>query len=192
MSTYSENQYKQMKVIFIIVIMLHIIAMTLAASVAWGQSELRQCVIKSYTSQIGAREATGHNDGEEVEKYLLSTGLLKGYAWCAAFVNWNMIQCGVITRKSAWSPAWFPIDRIVYLRGRAIKRWPLPGDVFGIWFRSKKRIAHVGFVDTWSSGSGLVTVEGNTNRAGSREGDGVYKKWRMKSQVHSVASWINE
>lgn len=153
----------------------------------------RDCLKNTYTSYIGVREATGNNDGIEVEKFLKSTGLGKGYAWCAAFVNWCFIQCGIKTVKSpAWSPSWFPNDKVIYKRNNTIKRQPQSGDVFGIWFSSKKRVAHVGFIDDWQNGSDYaITVEGNTNTAGSRDGDGVYKKRRLKRQIYVVSSYVN-
>ena len=152
----------------------------------------RDCVQKTYQNEIGVRELTGNNDGSAVEKYLRSTGLGKGYAWCAAFVNWTLKQCGTKTcRSAAWSPSWFPKEKVIYTRG-SIEIRPEKGDVFGLYFASKRRIAHVGFIDSWTDGSSFVTVEGNTNQAGSREGDGVYRKFRLKSQVYQVSDWIGE
>ncbi|WP_420582083.1 CHAP domain-containing protein [Reichenbachiella sp.] len=153
------------------------------------------CVKQGYTQDIGVREATGQNDGIEVEKYLATTGLGKGFAWCAAFVNYHLTSCGVETPKSpAWSPSWFTAN-VIYHKGELTYRdygykRPRSGDVFGIYFKSKQRIAHVGFVDQWPTRNRyLVTVEGNTNKAGSREGDGVYRKYRLKSQVHKISRW---
>lgn len=114
------------------------------------------CVVDSYTYDIGVLEATGHNDGQEVERYLASTGLGKGYAWCAAFVNYHLSTCGVVTPKSpAWSPSWFT-DNVIYHYGNITYKdkgysTPTSGDVFGIYFTSKQRIAHVGFVDQWQT-----------------------------------------
>lgn len=65
-------------------------------------------------------------------------------------------------------------------------RNPIPGDIFGIYFPEKGRIAHVGFVDQWD-GKWLITVEGNTNESGSREGDGVYRKRRLVSSISKVS-----
>ena len=140
------------------------------------------CVVECYTSQIGVREATGRNDGADVEKYLASVKLGAGYAWCAAFVNWTLKECGYPTANSAWSPSWFPDHRLV--------KDPRPGDVFGIYFIDKKRIAHVGFIDEWGTRT-VKTVEGNTNGAGSRESNGVYRKIRMTTQIYKVSRWIN-
>src|SRR5690606_41217094 len=67
--------------------------------------------------------------------------------------------------------------------------FPKKGDVFGIYFTSVERIAHAGFVDEWGD-KYVVTVEGNTNEAGSREGDGVYRKRRLISSIYRVASWL--
>ena len=67
---------------------------------------------------------------------------------------------------------------------------PLTGDVFGLYFPEKKRIAHVGFIDKWD-GTWLVSVEGNTNASGSREGDGVYRKRRLTRSIYKVARYVN-
>jgi hypothetical protein len=149
---------------------------------------VREQVVHAYTAEIGVREATGHNDGEPVEKYLASTGLGKGYAWCAAFVNWVYQQNGIEGPKTpAWSPSWFPNSK----KYDSQKQIPQPGDLFGIYFRSKGRIAHVGFIDKWQ-GTTVLTVEGNTNEAGSREGDGVYRKRRLARQIYKTANWIDD
>ncbi|HQS52214.1 MAG TPA: hypothetical protein PLN99_09980, partial [Daejeonella sp.] len=67
---------------------------------------------------------------------------------------------------------------------------PSTGDVFGIYFPEKKRIAHVGFIDSWD-GTWLITVEGNTNISGNPEGDGVYRKRRPVRSIYRVARYIN-
>lgn len=66
---------------------------------------------------------------------------------------------------------------------------PGTGDIFGLFFTEKKRIAHAGFVDQWD-GTWLITVEGNTNVSGGREGDGVYRKRRLVKSVYQVARYI--
>ncbi len=149
----------------------------------------QQCVEATYIQEIGVREATGRNDGERVEAYLRAVGFGKGHAWCAAFVSWTFQQCGVKAVKSAWSPAWFPVGKVIWSRGNKQQSvCPAAGDVFGIYFPSRKRIAHVGFVHRWGK-KYVETVEGNTNEAGSREGDGVYKKRRLISQIYKVSRW---
>lgn len=142
-------------------------------------------------SQVGVREKTGNNDGVSVERYLASVGLSKGNPWCAAFVHWVLQDAGIKdVPKSGYSPSWFPKAKTVYQAGKANTNTPGRADVFGIYFASKGRIAHVGFVDSWPpSSTYCMTVEGNTNEAGSREGDGVFIKRRLKKQIYKVSRW---
>ena len=158
-------------------------------------------VKKVYDSQLGVREATGRNDGSQVEAYLAYTGLGKGYAWCAAFVCWVLGQAEVDNPKTAWAASLFPHDKLVWLRGKV----PTTGSrttnngqpitktacVFGLYFPSLKRIAHCGFIDEWGEKE-VITVEGNTNDTDSREGDGVYRKRRPIKSLYSVADWIGK
>lgn len=161
---------------------------TLLAVHCNGQQDSLSCITQTYLSQIGIREATGRNDGEQVEAYLKSVGRHKGDAWCAAFVHWTLEQCDMPRVKSGWSPSWFPSSKVIYQRQSQHNQTPESGDVFGIWFQKLKRIAHVGFIDQWQN-DWVTTVEGNTNEAGSREGDGVYKKRRLNRQIYKVARW---
>ena len=155
--------------------------------------EERMCLKSTYESQIGVREATGNNDGFDVEKYLASTQLGKGYAWCAAFVNWNYQECDLPapSKGQAWVPSWFPKSKLIYVRGEFSSLNPQPGDLIGIWYSKKNRLAHIGIYDH-EDDKYYYTVEGNTNKAGSREGDGVYRKRRIKRQVLSISSWIEQ
>lgn len=150
-----------------------------------------------YTAETGVREQSGKNDGERVETYLAYVGLKKGNPWCAAFVCWSLGQAGIRNPRSGWSPDLFPLGKVCWQRSGSLRlkrvpeqqaRQPRRGDVFGIYFPEKRRIAHVGFVDAWD-GKYVITVEGNTNEAGSREGDGVYRKRRLIKSVYQVARW---
>lgn len=150
----------------------------------------QQLVEKIYTSQIGIRESIGHNDGFKIRQYLAVTGFDQPVPWCAAFVSWVYTLSDVDTPQSAWSPAWFTDTYTIYVRGHSNLKTPRKGDVFGLYFTKYGRIAHVGFIHDWPPGKYCTTVEGNTNASGSREGDGVYKKKRLKSQIYKVARYI--
>lgn len=151
----------------------------------------RDIVVETYKGEIGVRELSGKNDGERVEMYLASVGHKKGAPWCAAFVSWVFQKAKVSAVKSAWSPAWFPGEKTIYIRARSENKIPERADVFGLWFQNLNRVAHVGFVDDWQTTTSFVmTVEGNTNDAGSREGDGVYRKRRLKNQIYKVSRWF--
>lgn len=141
-----------------------------------------------YSSQIGVRELTGKNDGPEVEMYLKTVGLGKGYSWCSAFVKWSLDEAEIPNKINAWSPTAENKKNIIYQARRFVAE-PEPGDVFTIWFPRMKRIGHTGFFDGRQNETIIVTVEGNTNEAGSREGDGVYKKYRSLKTIHSISRW---
>lgn len=144
---------------------------------------------QTYLNQIGVRELTGKNDGISVEIYLKSVGLTKGNPWCAAFLYFCLNKNSIKAPKSGYCPDWF-YSNIIYSPSKKISiAIPDTADVFGIYFPSEKRVAHVGFVDQWI-GKNVITVEGNTNDNGSRDGNGVYRKMRPISTIYIVSRWI--
>lgn len=144
-------------------------------------SLIREKIIAIARSQFGIREASGKNDGKVVETYLSYTGNRKGEPWCASFVSWVYGKAGFAQPKTSWSPALFPKNRQTLN--------PLPADVFGIYFEKYQRIAHCGLVES-TKGSWVYTIEGNTNVAGSREGDGVFRKLRHHRTIAVYANWF--
>ena len=145
-----------------------------------------------YDAEVGVREKTNHNDGIRVETYLKYCGLTKGNPWCASFVCWTYGQAKIKNPKSGYCPDLFNPRYNIYYRGsKRLQKKPEKGDVWGIYFPEKKRVAHVGFVDDWQD-KYVITVEGNTNQAGSREGDGVYRKRRLISSIFIVADYFNK
>ncbi len=137
-------------------------------------------LISIAAAELGVREATGHNDGERIKAYLAAVGLKVGQPWCAAFVSWVCKQAGYAQPRTGWSPALFPASRL--------RKIPEAGQVFGVYFTELKRIGHCGFVEELR-GDWVQTLEGNTNVAGSREGDGVYRKWRPLKSLSRFAEW---
>lgn len=160
----------------------------------------QQAVKRIYDSELGVREL-GVNAGKQVEKYLSYVNLNRGQPWCAAFICWVYGQAGVDHPRSGWTPDLFPLSKIIWsktsiyparqIRGSAppVGYPPDTGDIFALFFPEKNRIAHAGFIDQWKD-PWLITVEGNTNSSGSREGDGVYRKRRLVKSVYKVAGYI--
>lgn len=132
-------------------------------------------------AELGVREKTGKNDGIKVEAYLKYVGFKKGNPWCAAYVSWVFKQAGYPKPRTAWSPSLFPSARLI--------KEPSAGMVFGIYFLDLKRIAHCGLIEN-IQGDFLLTIEGNTNVEGSREGQGVYRRLRHKRTVNKYANWL--
>lgn len=158
---------------------------TASASPLSGQ---RECVVSTAQDAVGIREATGKNDGPEVEMYLAFVNLRKGAPWCAAFVSYHLSSCGVRNPATGWSPAFSGVSARVWTPRKA-SRTPLPGDVFCLYFESLGRVGHVGFV-TGFDGKYITTVEGNTSEPGSRDGDGVYARRRQLSKVYAITNYI--
>ncbi|WP_299432108.1 CHAP domain-containing protein [uncultured Aquimarina sp.] len=150
----------------------------------------RECVKELYDSQVGVREVGGVNLGPHVEMYLTSVELGPGYAWCAAFVSWCYQNAGIQTPLSGWVPSYALQRKRIYQRGKFELEEPQKGDLFLIWYHTLNRPAHIGFIDQWRE-KWVVTVEGNTNDNGSREGDGVYRKRRLKKQIWVVSDFIS-
>lgn len=160
--------------------------------------------MREAVAMLDIREATGHNDGPEVGYILSTVNMGEGVSWCGAFVYAAYTHAGVElpppARSYAWAPTWTARNviwrsndnrrtRAGDEQGQTARASVHPGDVFGLYFASKKRVAHVGIIRDWTDGSYAITIEGNTNTAGSREGDGVYNKRRLKSQIYAVARW---
>jgi len=171
----------------------YVFAITLAlahSNISLGDTDARHRVIETARKAIGTKEATGRNDGPVVDEILDSVGLKGTRApWCAAFVVW--VGDKTFTRpfnpypRTAWSPAMlYPPTWDRARRGTSLQ----PADVFGVWFNSMGRVAHTGLVEK-SEGEWLLTIEGNTNGGGSRDGDGVYRRRRLATNVLG-RSWL--
>ncbi|HRN93068.1 MAG TPA: hypothetical protein PLS87_11660, partial [Ferruginibacter sp.] len=98
-----------------------------------------------YTSYIGVREATGKNDGQEVELFLKSVGLGKGYPWCAAFVKHCLLEANVpgVDKINGMALSCENKNRMIF-KSRQMFGEPKPGDVFTLYYAHLKRIGHTG------------------------------------------------
>ncbi|WP_375419229.1 CHAP domain-containing protein [uncultured Hymenobacter sp.] len=146
-----------------------------------------------YTSQLYVREAHNRNDGPEVEAYQRGGGGQPNSAWCSWFVSWCFRRSGVRTAYFGRARSWFDASHVVLNHGRQVPSQPTPqpGDVVGYEW-GHPAVSHVGFLDLWGVAATCQTVEGNTGGGRqSRDGDGVYKNWRLKSQVAYVANVID-
>ncbi len=156
-----------------------------------AQCDISKALTNQFELELGVREATGHNDGIRVEEYLSAAGFNKGAPWCAAFIYWNFVKLGytVDIEYPAWARSYFPEERVIYTRGEGFICPPMPGDIIGIYFKSTGAISHVGFIYEITD-KYYITIEGNTNGAGSREGDGVLKKYRPKNTIYKISRFF--
>lgn len=158
---------------------------------------IAEAVAQAAESKIGVHESGGENKGAALQPFFDADSYDPngsapgddGYAWCAAFVCW-CVQMAVAGRSitfkrpttpsawgmEAWSLAQDNSTWTLKPARRDIKR----GDIVVF------NISHVGIAVSAPDANGYVTtVEGNTNAAGSREGEGVYRKQRHVSAFRS-------
>ncbi|MDR6785239.1 hypothetical protein J2X78_003813 [Pedobacter africanus] len=126
-------------------------------------------------------ERTNKNDGERIAEYLRYCNIGTPAPYCAAFLSFVFGQAGLKQPRTAWSPALFPVSRLV--------KEPKPGIVYGIYFAKLGRIGHCGITESLRH-SWLTGIEGNTNVAGSRDGDGVYRRIRHTRTIARYADWL--
>lgn len=135
-------------------------------------ASLTEAALAFAVSQIGVHEQGGNNRGPEVNRFLASVGLLPGYAWCAAFVFFCFKQAA--QQLSLVNPC--------PRTAGAIKLWtltepicrvttPAPGCIYVL--DHGKGQGHAGLIELVNADSMISEVSGNTNAAGSREGNAV-------------------
>lgn len=106
---------------------------------------------------------------------------MDGQPWCAMFVSWVFDQAGLpIPAKQPKGFAYCP-DGVNYFK--RIRRWfdrPEVGDVVFYTFDHDGLADHVGIVEAVISDDSITAIEGNTNAAGSSNGDRVMRRVRSR------------
>jgi len=146
--------------------------------------------------EIGQMEQPpGSNRGPRVDEYVRAVGLDPAgrFPWCAAFVYWCFAraatEAGVrnpVIRTGGVLDHWRRAAEkgVPRVTGTAAKGSPAlvrPGFVFVMDFGGG--VGHTGFVKAVAGGH-LLTIEGNTNDGGSREGVGVFE--RREREIASI------
>lgn len=157
-------------------------------------SALAQAAVAFAITQIGVMEKPiGSNRGPEVDRYLSAVGLdpaVGSFAWCVAFTHFCYRQAaeklalpnphirtaGVLDHwnKAGRKPR---VVRVTSARAADDPGLVKPGALFIIDLG--KGLGHSGMVIEVANGR-LVTIEGNTNDNGSRNGIGVFKREARK------------
>jgi hypothetical protein len=156
---------------------------------------LQQKIVKTAESYIGIKEIPGNqgwfsekypNFAKEFEEAMKSHGFNYGQAWCAYFGEhiWAKVydEVGLSSEIDKYfsGSARRTLSKFSKADDWATGLVPIVGSIV-VWKRMKSGKAtwqgHVGIVIEIKDGH-MVTVEGNTNAAGSREGEEVAKKIR--------------
>jgi|TARA_R110000765_G_scaffold14881_1_gene43090 hypothetical protein len=142
--------------------------------------------------EIGVSEVDGTNCGPKVDEYKAATWLDadKGWPWCAAFICW-LVREGRLGEDIKFS-------RPQTAGAWDFENWAKKEAAHGIDLRKPTNedikagdiviftFSHIGLAVKDIDPSGyVVTIEGNTNGAGSREGGSVLEKKRHVSKIRS-------
>ncbi len=150
-------------------------------------------VVKIAGDELGVLEVPpGSNRGPRVNEYLRVVGLdatAGSFPWCAAFVYWCFEQAAhglgrpnPVVRTAGVLEHWRraahkSVPRLAAAEATADPARVRPGMIFVQDFGGGA--GHTGLVESVQGGR-LVTLEGNTNDDGSREGIGVFRRTGRK------------
>jgi len=158
--------------------------------------KLAQYIVKIAKGEVGVVEVNGTNCGPRVNQYKAATNLPseESWAWCAAFVDWVVREAmgiGEADQSRAYT-----FKRPTTAGAWDLENWSLrqdsstntkrnPGNDIKAGDIVIFKFSHVGIAvsNVFRDTQVVDTIEGNTDRAGSREGGGVFAKTRKLSQI---------
>lgn len=159
---------------------------------------LTECFINQSLYYLGTEEKPkGSNWGKEVEQMLKSVGVNFPAPWCAAYVGIVCRNSCISYPYSGFVPYWSRDiwkEKVVFdkaKKARSILSSELRrGDIATIYFSNLRRDAHIFIVLGVTEKGNIITIEGNTNPGGSRDGYGVFVRVRELWQVSKVIRLI--
>lgn len=149
-------------------------------------------VVKNAKRYVGFQEKPGNKGwyDKAFEKGMRLIGFQTGHAWCAYFTEKVWFDSFTALKDTdhlegleklfsgSTQKTFSNIKKHGEEYGFGIHYVPQPGDVV-IWYNAKKTWqGHAAIVLAVLDNDKIITIEGNTNGAGSREGDGVFQKTR--------------
>lgn len=161
---------------------------------AQQQHTLRANTIAKAVSHIGDREIGYTNTGPEVDRFLADVGLPPGNSWCEAFgcfcVNHAALEMGILFADTALVKTGLvqaqvnhAVQHGTYVSAHDVTSGLTslrPGDMMCEWEPALHRYAHTGLLEVVPSvtGNAFVSIEGNTDLNGSRQGFEVARQHR--------------
>ncbi|MCC3156418.1 hypothetical protein LJ737_04170 [Hymenobacter sp. 15J16-1T3B] len=151
------------------------------------------------TSKLYVREATGRNDGPEIDAWNKAAGAAPRSFWCATYQTAGQRACGLpVPAGPAGSYNWFKPGsaRTYYIRGqRGAVDSLKAGHLVGFYYANLGRIGHIGRLQAPTrvarrgNARGWTTLEGNTGSGGGRNGAGVHVLLRASWEFYAGANW---
>ena len=147
-------------------------------------SEVARRALWHAIGEIGCHEQGGPNRGPEVDLYLKSVGLdpaHASYPWCVAFAHWAFQRAANEARLANPFPHTASVFRAWALAKDHRATTAEPGAIM-ILDHNDGVHGHMGIVAAVGPTT-VVTVEGNTNAWGGREGNCVALRTRSTATV---------
>ncbi|MDO7886704.1 hypothetical protein [Hymenobacter cheonanensis] len=158
-------------------------------------------VLQVSAGRLRIREATGRNDGPDVEAAQRAAGAQKGDPWCGCEQFMEQRLCGLPSpawpaAARNWSLASSP--RTYFIRGlRGSLDSLRPGHQVTFYYATLGRVGHVGRLVAASRpvrrgrpARGWVVRAGNTGTGGGRDGAGVHDVWYPTYELYAAANWL--
>lgn len=149
-----------------------------------------EVLLDACRSTLGVHEDGGKNRGPHVDAWNTMVGAPLGSPWCASWV-YAMHQAAAealeIGNPCPRTAGALKLWHVAHAGAR--RELPAPGDVFVLDTGDPGGYGHVGIVESCSPGGDRITsIEGNTNAAGSREGNAVarHENWKPRSGKRGV------
>ncbi len=157
---------------------------------------LREAIAVIAASKIGTKESGGNNKGKDLQPFFQADDYDPngsapgddGYAWCASFVCWVImvaIAGRTVTFRRPTTASAFGFERWSLAQDNSTHTKMNPGSDIKRGDLVIFSFSHIGVAVADATATHITTVDGNTNAAGSREGNMVAKKTRRLSQVRS-------
>lgn len=154
--------------------------------------KLATLIVKLAKGEIGTEEIDGTNCGPRVNEYKAATNLppKESWPWCAAFVDWCVWQAmraehAEYTFKRPTTAGAWDLENWSLKQDDSTNTKRNPGNDIKAGDIVIFKFSHVGIAtsNAYTDTQVVDTVEGNTDKAGSREGGGVYAKTRKLSSI---------
>lgn len=144
----------------------------------YGYKVIADILVEVANDTVGARESGGNNRGKEIEKFQkFVDGIASGEPWCMGWMQWVV---GQVCEFYDIPHTLFKSEHCLTVWTRTPEKYRRtePKRGYAVIFRSKGLSGHVALCTSENVFAAFGTIEGNTNKQGSREGDGVYRKIR--------------
>lgn len=149
-------------------------------------SKLTDLALIIARKELGVKEETA-NWGKDIKKYLNSVNINFPASWCMAFVYWCFNEASVkLALKNPLPKTGGVMKHYNETMGIRLKdkKTVQPGDVMILNFG--KGLGHTGIVESVDlPNNTVITLEGNSNNSGSREGIEVVRHERKIDKVYS-------